>query len=381
MRIAITSNYKIGNETGTAHVSEELCRELSKKNKVTYFCVGEKYKKSKLNDNLTIFTFPSVEINNLVIPFITPRATVNMFKYLDKFKPDIVHAQNPFLICSLAQMWARTNKVPYLVTFHHIPTQAIEHLLPKFSKNIVTKIAEDIYKEISLKGFFEKSDGVIALNQTIRKSIRKVNKKIPVKIINNGLDLSKLLRVESKKSTLANVEFMFMGSYTERKNQKYLIKVFAHLPKNYRLTLYGSKTTGGPYLRELESLIKKLEIENVDLNDYTKNKSEAFANTDYLVSASVKEAQSLVIIEALASGKPVIGLKNETTAELINESNGVVLPQKTSPKEFAKQILKLITEKDYKETSRNARKDSNNFRIEKVAPRLLKFYKEFVSKT
>ncbi len=44
--------------------------------------------------------------------------------------------------------------------------------------------------------------------------------------------------------------------------------------------------------------------------------------THAFVSASKMEVQSLAIIEALASGSPVIGLGNETVDELVDETNG-----------------------------------------------------------
>jgi hypothetical protein len=53
------------------------------------------------------------------------------------------------------------------------------------------------------------------------------------------------------------------------------------------------------------------------------------------------EVQSLVVIEALASGTPVVGLSNETIDELINEEVGVWLERDIDPVYFAKQIERI----------------------------------------
>ncbi len=69
------------------------------------------------------------------------------------------------------------------------------------------------------------------------------------------------------------------------------------------------------------------------------------AQTHAFVSASKMEVQSLAIIEALASGSPVIGLGNETVDELVDETNGVRLPNDTSAEEFAAAIRSVCDDR------------------------------------
>ena len=380
MKIVVTSNYKIGNETGTSHIADGLSRELTKKYQVTYICAGEKYQISKINAKFTILTIPSIEINEFSVPLITPNIMLDVFKYLNSFNPDVVHAQNPFLISDLAQRWANKNTVPFIVTFHHVPTQAIEHILPKFSKNLVTIIVQNIYKEVSLKRFLEKTNAVIALNKNVKKSIREINKNIPMKVINNGLDLKRLQKIRIKNKLSNKINFVSLGSYTERKNQKYLINVFSHLPKNYILKLYGSKKTGGIYFRDLSKLLDHSKLENVFLEDYTNNLPGVFKWADFFITSSLKEVQSLAIIESLAAGRPVIGLKNETVSELINNKNGLALSLSTPPKIFAMKLLKFIKKINYKELAVESRQDSEKFNIEIVSSKIEEYYKTIISR-
>jgi hypothetical protein len=75
------------------------------------------------------------------------------------------------------------------------------------------------------------------------------------------------------------------------------------------------------------------------------------------VSASTLEVQSLVILEALASGTPVVGLSNETTDDLVDRAVGFRLPQNTPPKVFARYIEKICTlpQPKYDRLCQNAR--------------------------
>lgn len=373
MRIVITSNYKIGSETGTAYISEVLSKYLSKKHEVTYICFGEKFKISKKTNNLKVLTIPSINLSNVTFPLITPNVIFKAFKYLNSFNPNIIHSQNTLFISNLVQIWANLNNVPFLVTFHHIPTQAVEHLLPKLKKSLLTNLVQDLYKELSLKKFLKNTDYVIALNKLVEKSIRKVNKKIPVKIIENGLDLSKLLSIKINNIS-SDVRFVFLGSYNERKNQEFLIKTFKSLPTNRTLNMYGNLSTNISYVAKLKSLIKENKLTNIFLNDYEKDLTKVFKNTDFFISSSLKEAQSLAIIQSLASSKPVIGLENETTSELINKSNGLNCPKNISSKQFATEITKFINESNYKSLAREARKSAMPFKIASVVSKLENLY-------
>lgn len=374
MRIVITSNYKVGNETGTAYVAEVLSKYLSKKHEVTYICFGKKFKVSKKIKNLIILTIPSIDISGFSFPLITPNVIFKTFKFLNEFEPNIVHSQNTLFISNLVQIWANLNNIPFFVTFHHIPTQAVEHLLPKFKKSLFSNLVQDLYKELSLKSFLKNTDQVIALNKLVENSIRRVNSTIPVQIIGNGLDLSKLLSIKIKTDMSKNIKFIFLGSYNERKNQEFLIKTFRNLPNNWNLNLYGNLSTNVAYVEKLKSLIKKFKLKNIFLNEYEKDVTRVFKNADFFISSSLKEAQSLAIIQSLAAARPVIGLENETVLELINDKNGLRCGSDINSKQFAKKIIDFVKKCNYKFISKESRKSALQFKIEDVVLKIENLY-------
>lgn len=375
MRIIITSNYRQGNETGTARVAEKLSSFLAKKHQVTYICLGKEFKSIKRSGKLTILELPSIELNSVAVPLITPDIVYKVFVYLHEFKPDVIHSQNSLFISNLVQIWANLNSIPFIVTFHHIPTQAVEHLVPKLKGSLFSDIVQDLYKSLSLKKFLVNTDGVIALNKFVYQSIRKVDTSVPIKIINNGLDSAKLLAIRLNNKPSTNIRFVFLGSYNERKNQSFLIETFKFLPKNWILNLYGNKKTNKLYVDKLNDLVKQSKLKNVFINDFESNIVNVFKNTDFFISASLKEAQSLVVVESLASGKPVIGLENETVSELVNKDNGLVCSKKITAKEFASKISNFIESCNYKELTKNARRSINKFKIEKVVSKIEDMYK------
>ncbi len=109
MRIVITSNYRLGDETGTAHVAETLAKHFSKKNAVTYICLGNKYKLKKINKNLRVLTVPSIKVGVISIPMITPNIVIKLFKFLNKNKPDVIHSQNSLFISNIHNYYSVKN--------------------------------------------------------------------------------------------------------------------------------------------------------------------------------------------------------------------------------------------------------------------------------
>lgn len=373
MRVVITSNYELGNETGSAKVAEELAEKLSAKNKVLFICLGTKFSIYEKSKNLEILEITSINIKNVYVPIITPILMYQVFRKLDQFSPDVIHAQNSILVSALTQTWAKLNKIPFVVTFHHIPAEPIKHLVPHLSKNILFNLVQDIYKNTSLKQFLKNSSLVIAQNDLVGKSVRTIDKTVSVEIINNGVEIKKLNEIKPRKND-DKINFVFLGSYTPRKNQLFLIKTFKRLPTNYNLNLYGSFKTGGIYLDKIQDLVKKNKLNNIFLNDFEVDIKKVFQKNDYLISASKKEAQSLVVIQSLASGKPVIGISNETIDELINKSNGFSVKQNITSKLFSEQIKKFIQKNNYTALSNQCLKDSKKFDINLVVSKIEECY-------
>lgn len=381
MKIAIISNYRVGSESGVASVSETLIKHLSQNNEVLYVCLGSKYQYIR-KKKLSYLKIPSSQIRQGYIPIITPKLTDMFYRNLDNFKPDVIHAQNIIFASVLSLIWAKKRNVPFIVTFHSMPSEGIVWLYPKFKKDKIISAIDFKLASGYVKRFLENTDHNIALNHYVKRSVLKVYKNAKATILRNGLDMEKFNNLKTTKLNNNKVVFTYLGSYMSKKNQLYLANVFSHLPKNYMLELFGNIKTGKAYVNKLRKTLKKNNTRNVRIKDFlNKNKvSKQLERTNYFVSASKKEAQSLVVIEALASGTPVIGLENETISELIDNKNGLKISKNTNPKTFASK-LKLFVEKNeihYLSTSQYCRESVGKFKIDIVSNKLIAIYKEII---
>lgn len=363
-------------------IAKLLADELSKKHQVMYLCLGEKFGIERRSEHLFYLKIPASNINDIWVPILSPKIIDKLYKELDNFHPDVIHSQNIIFGGLISLIWAKERNVPYVITFHSIPHESMTYVFPKLKKGRITSYLDLKLTTKYVSAFLNHVDKTIALNKVIVKSLEKINPKTQYSVINNGIKLKRFneLKIQSPDSM---VKFIFPGSYLARKNQEYLLNVFRFLPENYFLNLFGNKRSGHFYMRKLEKIIKQYNIKNVILNDYLSevNILKAYENSNYLVSASIKEVQSLVIIEALAAGKPVIALRNETTSDLINTGNGLLLPQKTSPKIFADNLKYFVekTNQNYPVISEHCRKSVEDFDIENVSEKIVNVYKDVIN--
>jgi len=102
------------------------------------------------------------------------------------------------------------------------------------------------------------------------------------------------------------------------------------------------------YLESLQRLVASLKLENtVTFTGHRDDISGIMANLDILVHASSKpEPFGLVIIEGMASGKPVIATAAGGVLEIIQDNeNGLLVPCQDS-QAIARAIIELLTDKE-----------------------------------
>lgn len=120
---------------------------------------------------------------------------------------------------------------------------------------------------------------------------------------------------------------LFVGNLIKRKNVDSLLEAKKIANSDYYLVVVGD----GPLFKKLT---KKVEDENIRDVIFTGSRDDVeniIPSCDVLILPSFSESFGLVLIEALACGKPVIGSDVGGISEIINESVGLLVnPNKIS---------------------------------------------------
>ncbi len=361
MKIVFTSIFRPGHGGGAGRVAHELAHHFALDHEVVMVCPADKSGINRDDVGLVTYGIRSAGDTEFQMPDLSSRAVRQLFYFLDEFQPDIVHAHEPALMGLIGQIWAKMNRVPFVHTTHVLPSKAIEfgtsetiNVPTVFLKNSLTEYAI----QSVLGNFFRNCDALIALNQPALDSIRDFGFEGPIYVVPNGRALAHYNQRDFADNSSEQKVLVFIGFLSDRKNQAYLLKTLKALPESYTLRLIG-KPLNTEYQTKLERYIQKHKLNNVEfVGQITHEQIPDYLEEAHVFpSASRMEVQSLVVIEALASGTPVVGLSNETIDELVSEDVGAWLAKDQKPAAFAKQIERIcnLPPDEYQQVCQNAR--------------------------
>lgn len=340
-------------------MAHEMARHFSSHHDVVLICPGEKTGLYELPGGLKVFGVQSAGQGDMVITTLTGKHVNRIFEFLDEFRPDAMHAHEPFSLGLIGQVWAKMHRVPFVHTAHMLPSKILEFgaiEAVKLLKSPLIPLSESLLKQLSTN-FFENCDAIVALNSFAARDIRLFGYTGRIFTIPNGRNLE-IYSVCLNTNLLSQKKVLtFIGKLSERKNQLYLLEVLKHLPRTYRLQLIG-EPLWPDYKQQLQDLSTAHGLDVVFTGEVThKDIPSYLEKTHVFVSASKLEVQSLVVLEALASGTPVVGLSNETIDELVDRAVGSRLPKDSDPKVFARHVERIcnLPQFKYNKICQNAR--------------------------
>jgi L-malate glycosyltransferase len=167
-----------------------------------------------------------------------------------------------------------------------------------------------------------------------------------VKFIKNGLDLSKIRFAAELRSTVTNVPpvLIQVGRIARVKGQHFAIQALAHVVKSVpdiRLQLVGILEDKA-YLQELQELILSLGLAgNVEFLGARSDVFSLLGSAGVYLMPSSAEANSVAMLEALASGIPIIG-SDIAGLRKFHSSPGVVLLPRNEHARWAEQIIAFL---------------------------------------
>lgn len=379
MRITFNTYFREKTGGGIGQVAYEISRVFAQDHQVLFVIPGDKTRISN-EGNLIFLEIKSVGNNQIILPKLNPITVRYLVNKLNKFHPDIIHVHDPGPVAFFLQNWAIKNKVPFLLTSHLLPTKFIEFGSQE-SNNKLSKYINKFITKKYLLPFFNSCSGVVALNKSALKDIKKLGYQGKIFEIPNGRHLDDYNRLPLADITSPLKHLLFIGCFSSRKNQLFLLKAMNCLPKNFCFDLIGLPLQK-KYGKSLISFVKKYKL-NVNFIGQVDHKQIPvfLQKAHFFISASKMEVQSLVIMESMASGTPVIGLSNETTDQFVNQENGFCFPKKTSPQDFAAKIIGLsnLSKSDYEKLCLNARKQMEPYSWKKIKTKTEEMYKEVIA--
>ena len=302
---------------------------------------------------------------------------VNVSKVIEENKIDLIHAHFAYPEGLAGLLAKRKTGRSLIVTVHGYD------ILSESSLGYGIRLNKRI--DAIIRRVLNSANAIVAASSaTFKEASKIVDKPDKIYLIPNGVDIERFnpnldgaqirrkLRIELRPVIFA------LRKHEPKNGLEYLIKAVPLVTKEKDDAVFVIGGDGA--LRRFhEQLAVKLgvreriiftgEIPQVESPYY-------YAMSDIAVVPSVQEAFGLVVSEAMACGKPVIGTKvGGIPDQIINGYNGFLV-QPRNPTEIAEKILWLINNpKEAKHMGRNGRKIvEKKFNIDKRSDRIISLY-------
>jgi glycosyltransferase involved in cell wall biosynthesis len=231
-----------------------------------------------------------------------------------------------------------------------------------------------------LKRIWTKASVLVANSEGLKKRAISFLSSVNIEIITNGVDLNQFQSVPNREIS-GQINLLTVGRLSGTKRFDMLIeavKILHDKGRPVQLTLAG----GGGLFEELKGLIERKNLNgiiNLTGRIETEKMPDVYRQHDIFVSATLQEGMSNAMLEAMASGLPIITTRCEGIEELIT-NNGIVV-ENSSAETIADAIDKLYEDKQsYKAMCLSARQRAESFSWDRVAQQYLQIYKRVCEK-
>lgn len=351
-------NYPIYGGSGIA--TRRLAASLAKKgHNVAVVCPGE-----NITHKINIDTESDVivyRLSSLLLPSFLYKGIkispfpMNYMKYIFKeFNPDVVHIIDHFFISSAAISLAKKNKIKIIGTNYFNPSNWLYNYMPK-KNSFLSRTTEKLLWYYFLK-VFNQIDVVTTPTSTAAKIIQDAGLKKPVRIISCEIDLEEYKNkldddILTKYKINRNKIILLSASRLDKEKRVDLLLEALSIIKD-KIDFQFIITSIGQDKETLEKLVLKKKLsDRVIFTDFVSNSDlkKFYKISNIFLTASEVELQGLSIMEAMASGLPIIAASSMAIPELVKNGINGYLFEPNNAIEASEKILQLVVDKKLRE--------------------------------
>lgn len=335
MRILVASDTYYPDVNGASYFTQRLAAGLAKRGHQTFVMAPARILKDNIStrDSVIIYGIGSIGIpiypNFRVSPLFLIRKAIE--KHIKGIQPDIIHIQNHFVIGREVALAAQKFNIPIIGTNHFMPDNLVHYLhLPDFAEKKLNEFGWHEFSQV-----YKRLDAITTVTKTAAKLIEKLGLEKDVIPISCGIDLEKF----SPKNNGAYLKeryaipencsvILYVGRLDKEKRIELIMRALPQIVENVdaHLALAGT----GKLRTEFEHIAQGMGIrDRVTFTGFVPDEDlpNLYRMADLFVIAGIAELQSIVTMEAMASGLPVIAVNAVALPELVHDGeNGYLFP-------------------------------------------------------
>ena len=283
-------------------------------------------------------------------------------KLLRENNYDLAHAFFGFPTGWLCYRTAK--KLPYIISLRGSDVPG-KHARLKLDYKVFGPLFKVIWK---------KAAALVANSDGLKNRALRFLPSVAIDVIPNGVELDRFLPSQTNKTT-DTLQLLTVGRLSVTKRVELLIDAVEMLHKDGHKVCFTIVGGGG-----MEQKIRQIVSERSlgDIIEITgrigpEKMPQVYTQNDIFISATMQEGMSNAMLEAMASGLPIITTRCEGVEELIAD-NGIIIEQ-ANAEEIAKAIKKLAdNHQTCMKMSVAARKRAEKFSWENMSEQFFGYY-------
>jgi phosphatidylinositol alpha-mannosyltransferase len=291
------------------------------------------------------------------------RPVAQIREYFEQERFDVVHVHGS-LAPTLPMAAIHASRTLNVVTFHAGHDQSLGYAL---------------FRSV-LRPYFNAVHGLIAVSETARLSCVKYFAG-PYRIIPNGIDLGFFRPDAGRPAGLDGdrPRILFVGRFEPRKGLKHLLsavpEIVKHVP-NVELVVVGTGLLGYSYKSYLIPEVQQ----HVRWAGLVKNEERPkyYASCDvYCSPATGQESFGIVLLEAMASGKPVVASNIDGYRSVMSDNQEGLMVPPGDPPALARAIVRVLLDREAaRRFAANGLTRAQQFSWPNLAERVEAYYEE-----
>lgn len=279
------------------------------------------------------------------IPYISTR---DLFSLLDEVKPDVVHTHENAVMSAQLLRIKRKIPAPLISSCYYLPSY-VPHYLPV--RGPVQNLVEAMIWRYTIWNL-NQFDQVVFSTPTHHQMFAGHGLSAPALAISNGVNVERYFPLDGRQGIELMTgklpprpRILFVSRLAKDKKIDILIRAMAFLKPDCpaHLLLVGK----GDERPQLEELVRKLNLEEtVHFLGYVPDQElpQVYREVDLFAIASICEVQSIPVLQAAATGLPIVAADAGALPELVHDGlNGFLVPP-DDPEALSKAIRRILSD-------------------------------------
>lgn len=273
--------------------------------------------------------------------------------YLEEFNPDIIHVVNPFVLGVAGVISGTRLKIPIVASYHTNIAGYADFYHLGFTKPLIWTILRALHNRAYLN---------LATSETM-KQVLEAEGIQRVGVWRRGVDLELFNpkhRTEEMRNRLTDghpdrLIALYVGRIALEKGLGRLGSLFDRNP-GLHLALVGEGPAEGLFRQQFANTPTTFvgKLLGTDL-------AQAYASADFFIFPSTTETLGLVLLEAMASGLPIVAAESLPTHELVDESGAGALFSPDRPEQIGEIIEQFFLRNELATLKHYARNEAERW--------------------